>query len=198
MTLAEPLKVIQKLVEVFEQLNIVYFVSGSLASSLHGIPRATQDVDIVADLKERHIHQLVNALQSRFHISTELIQEAIQSKSSFNLIDLETLFKIDIFILSEDDISQQEMNRRKKYRVSDDPVQNLFIASAEDVILHKLYWFQLSGEVSEKQWSDVLGVLQVQSDKLNYSYLNQNARKRGVSILLKRAIEEANIEEESE
>ncbi len=108
------------------------------------------------------------------------------------------MFKIDIFVLSEDKLSQQEMSRREKYRVSDEPGQNLFLASVEDTILHKLYWFQLGKEVSERQWNDVLGVLQVQADKIDYSYLNQTAQKRGVLMLLERALEEANIKGQSE
>ena len=198
MLLAEPIQIIKKLVEVFDKLHIAYFIGGSLASSLHGIPRATQDVDIVANLNNNHISTLVEALESQFYISSEIIQEAIQRKSSFNLIHLETMFKIDIFVLSEDKLSQQEMSRREKYRVSDEPGQNLFLASVEDTILHKLYWFQLGKEVSERQWNDVLGVLQVQADKIDYSYLNQTAQKRGVLMLLERALEEANIKGQSE
>lgn len=198
MLLAEPIQIIKKLVEVFDKLHIAYFIGGSLASSLHGIPRATQDVDIVANIKNNHISPMVEALGSRFYISGEMIQEAIQRKSSFNLIHLETMFKIDVFILSENKLSQQEMRRREKYRVSDEPLQNLFLASAEDTIVHKLYWFQLGREVSDRQWNDVLGVLQVQADKIDYSYLNQTAQKRGVLMLLERALKEANTKGKSE
>jgi len=133
----------------------------------------------VAEIQDSHVHHLVNTLQLKFYISREMILEAIQRKSSFHLIHLETMLKIDVFILSDDDdVSQQKMSRREKHQVSDDPPQELFVASAEDIILHKLYWFQLGGEVSEKQWSDVLGVLQVQSDTLDYFYVHKYAQKR--------------------
>ncbi len=108
------------------------------------------------------------------------------------------MFKIDIFVLSEDKLSQQEMSRREKYQVSDEPLQNLFLASAEDTILHKLYWFQLGKEVSERQRNDVLGVLQVQADKIDYSYLNQTDQKRDILLLLECSLEEANTKGKAE
>ena len=191
MTLAEPLQIIQKIIEVFEKLDIPYFIGGSLASSLHGIPRATQDVDIVADIREHHIFSLVDELQNQFYISKEMIQDALQHGASFNVIHLDTMFKIDIFLLKEV-FDQTRMDRRENYQVSDSPSQNLYLSTAEDIILHKLYWYQISGESSERQWNDVIGVLQVQSIKLDYDYLKQSAKDQGVSQLLDRALIEVN------
>ena len=158
MSLAEPIQVTQRVVQEFERLDIRYFVGGSLASSLHGIPRATQDVDIVAEIKTGHIPKLVDALEKEFYIDADMIKDAIQTRMSFNIIHLATMFKVDIFVLKNDMASQEEMERRKHYQISDAPDQMLFLASAEDIILHKLYWFQLGGGVSERQWNDVLGV----------------------------------------
>ena len=194
MILAEPLRITQCVTKVLEQLNIPYLVGGSLASSLHGIPRATQDVDIVANLEFHHIPLLVNALEAEFYIDADMIQEAIQQRSSFNVIHLETMFKIDIFVFQVDLASQEEMARREQYQVSDNPPQTLFLASAEDIILHKLYWFQLGGGVSERQWNDVLGVLQVRRDAFDYEYLRRWAQYRGVSQLLEQALREAELE----
>ena len=104
------------------------------------------------------------------------------------------MFKIDIFVFQADLASQEEMARRKQYQVSDNPPQTLFLASAEDIILHKLYWFQLGGGVSERQWNDVLGVLQVRRDTLDYEYLRRWAQYRGVSQLLEQALREAELE----
>ena len=87
--------------------------------------------------------------------------------------------------------SQEEMRRRGQYQISDTPNQRLFVASAEDVIVHKLYWYQLSGSVSERQWTDVLGVLQVQGEQLDYPYLEHMAHQRGVYDLLIQAMKDA-------
>jgi len=101
------------------------------------------------------------------------------------------MFKVDIFVLQADVASQEEMRRRGQYQVSDTPEQKLFLASAEDIIVHKLYWYQLSGSVSERQWTDVLGVLQVQGEQLDYSYIERMAHQRGVRDLLAKAIKDA-------
>jgi len=191
--LAEPLQIIQRIAREFKRLDIQYFVGGSLASSLHGIPRATNDVDIVAEITSKHIPLLVNALEAEFYIDAEMIQDAIHHQSSFNVIHLATMFKVDIFVLKTDKASQEEMTRRGQYQISEGLDETLFLASAEDVIVHKLYWYQLGGSVSERLWTDVLGVLQVQGDHLDYPYLEQAAHQRGVSDLLTQALKDAEI-----
>lgn len=190
MVLAEPVQITQQIAQDFDRLNIRYFVGGSLASSLHGVPRATQDVDIVADIKNEHIPQLVKAFGTEFYIDADMIREAILQRTSFNIIHLATMFKVDIFILKPDKISLEEMARRKQYQISDTPRRMLFLASAEDIIIHKLYWFQLGGGVSERQWNDVLGVIRVQYEKLDNSYLEHAAHQRGVTALLQKVIKE--------
>jgi hypothetical protein len=192
--LAEPVEITRRVTRVLEDLEIRYFVGGSLASSLHGIPRATQDVDIVADVKSEHVSSLVGALESDFYIDTEMIRNAVVSQASFNVIHLATMFKVDIFVLKQDAASQEEMARRELFQISDAPPQSLFLASAEDVILHKLYWYQIGGGISDRQWRDVLGVLQVQHDKLDHAYLAMGAERREVTELLERALQEAQVE----
>ena len=84
--------------QTLEQLDIAYAVGGSLASSLHGIMRATLDVDIVADMRLEHIRPLVTALSQEFYADGEMMRDAIERHSSFNLIHYETAYKVDIFI----------------------------------------------------------------------------------------------------
>jgi hypothetical protein len=192
--LTEPVKVTQRIVQEFEDLKIQYYVGGSLASSLHGIPRATQDVDIIADIAFQHIPKLVKALEAEFYIDGDMIKEAIQRRKSFNLIHYETMFKVDIFIPEPDRSAQEEMERRQQYQVSDSPQHLFYLASAEDIILNKLQWFQMGGGVSERQWNDVLGVIQVQHKELDRSYLERAAQQRGVADLLRKVFNEFNIE----
>jgi len=190
MMLAEPLQITYIVTQTLESLGIRYFVGGSLASSFHGIPRATQDADLVAEITERHIPELVNALQTAFYIEAEMIRKAIHQQRSFNVIHLETMFKIDVFILKPDAVSQEEMARCQRYHVSENPDTMLFVTTAEDTIIHKLVWFQLGGLVSERQWTDVRGVLQVQQHDLDYAYLERVAEQRNVLQLLQQAIAE--------
>jgi hypothetical protein len=146
---------------------------------------------MVAGLRSQHITPLVKALEAAFYIDADMIQEAIQHGSSFNVIHLDTMFKIDIFVLQDDPASREEMTRRELYKVSEESEQGLFLATAEDIILRKLYRFQLGGGSSERQWNDVLGVLQVQKEKLDYPYLQRGAIHMGVATLLEQAIKDA-------
>ena len=183
MNLAEPIKITQQVAHGLEKLGIQYLVCGSLASSLHGIPRATHDVDMVADIKNHHVRSLVKMFAKDFYIDETMIFESIKHRRSFNIIHLETMFKVDIFILKPDFASQQEMKRREQHQVSDDN-QVLYLASAEDVLIHKLYWFDMGGRTSERQWNDIVGIVQVQHDQLDHDYLKRIAQLRNVSDLL--------------
>ena len=194
MLLTEPVQITQRIVQELEDLKIRYYVGGSLASSLHGIPRATQDVDIIADIALHHIPKLESAFEAEFYIDGDMIKEAIQRHKSFNLIHYETMFKVDIFIPKLDIAGQEEMERRQQYQVSDSPQQLLYLASAEDIILNKLKWFQMGGGVSERQWNDVLGVMQIQHTKLDRSYLERSAQQRGIADLLQKAFNEFETE----
>lgn len=187
MTLSEPIQITRLVADVFERLHIPYLVGGSLASSLHGIPRATQDADMVADLKPIHKTSFIEALQTKFHIDEDMVERAIMNRSCFNLIHLETMFKVDVFVLKEDEASQEEMARRELYRISEEAGIELYLASAEDTIIRKLIWFQLGEEVSERQWNDVLGVIRIQGEKLDLAYLQKWGHSLGVTDLLHKA-----------
>jgi hypothetical protein len=191
LTLGEPLKITQKIADSFHELLIPYMVAGSLASSLHGIPRATQDADIVADIKTHHVEAFIEALKNDFYVDEEMVRKAITQSSSFNVIHFETMFKVDIFILKKDETSKKEMSRRQGFPISGEPGKVLYLTSAEDIIVRKLFWFDLGNRVSERQWKDVISVLQVQGKRLDYDYLNQAAARMNVSNLLEKAVKEA-------
>jgi hypothetical protein len=193
MTLSEPIRITLAITRIFNRLQIPYVVGGSLASSFHGIPRATQDVDIVADIKHAQINPLVKALEKSWYIDRNTIRDAIDNQSSFNILYLETMYKIDVFILKDDPASLSEMKRRQKYAVEDDRKKTLYIASAEDIILQKLYWYTKGGNVSERQWNDAIGVIKVQNKNLDLNYLKNTAQKLGISELLSKLLKECEI-----
>ena len=178
---------------IFEELGIVYLVGGSLASSFHGIPRATQDVDLVARIEPQHVAGLIAALRETFYLDEDAIREAIERHASFNLIHLRTLFKVDVFVAGDDPASREQMRRRQRFTIAEAPRRDLVVASPEDVIAHKLYWFSLGDEVSERQWLDAVGVLQVGAGRLDLAYLRRAAQLLGVETLLRRACAEAGI-----
>lgn len=184
--------------ETLERLGIPYLVGGSLASSLHGIPRSTQDADVVVRIGAGDVARLVRAFRDDFYLDEGAVREAVAEGSSFNLIHLKELFKIDVFVAGDDEASREQMRRRSTFVVRDHPPRELVVASPEDVIAHKLYWYALGDEVSERQWSDAVGVLKVGGARLDPAYLRRIARLRGVEALLKRACEEAGVSLEPE
>lgn len=174
--------------EILERLGVSHMVTGSLASSLHGIPRATQDIDLVADLSEKQIEALVDALADAFYVDAGAVREAVRDRTRFNAIHLETVFKVDVYMPTRGRRGRIELDRARPYVVSEDPERRLVVASAEDTIVQKLRWFRLGDEVSERQWKDALGILRVQGDRLDRDYLREAAEAIGVEDLLDRAI----------
>ncbi len=188
------LDAIKTIVSTFAQLNISYYISGSLASSLYGIARATMDVDLVADISKTHIPELVFLLSEAYYIDEDAIHEAITRKSSFNLIHLNTMIKIDVFIHNQDPYNSSALDRKLVDRLIDeDESSDYFFASPEDIILNKLRWYDMSDRVSERQWLDILGVIKVQAESLDRTYLQKWANYLGLSLLLNDAINEAGL-----
>jgi hypothetical protein len=164
----------KRILEVFDLLEIPYQVVGSLASSMHGIPRATMDVDIVADLRVDQIAEFVDQLKADFYADADIAR-------SFTLIHYASSFKFDIFPLARDEYSQTQFGRREF------PIE-CAVASAEDTILNKLRWYRLGGETSERQWNDLRGIVRIQEAALDQGYLNTWAPKLGVSDLMERLL----------
>lgn len=185
---AEPIQVTRKVVSAFEQLDIPYLIGGSFASAVHGVVRATMDADVVADIKPSQAASLVGLLQKEFYISGDMLMEAIRHTSSFNLIHLDTMFKVDVFILKQRPFDQNQMQRRISQSLGDAPDEQAYFCTAEDIILAKLEWYRAGGEISERQWRDILGVLGVQGDRLDFDYMKKWSAMLGVQDLLERAV----------
>lgn len=173
--------------QTLERLGIPYAIGGSLASSVHGVMRSTLDVDIVADMRLEHIQPLVAALSREFYADDEMMRDAIERRSSFNLIHYETAFKVDIFIRKSRAFDQMQLERRQPSVIATDPEQSVYVTSPEDVILSKLEWYRMGGEVSDRQWRDILGVLKTRAGELDLDYLRRWARELNVADLLERA-----------
>lgn len=184
----EPIAVTLLVVDALETLGVRYVIGGSLASALHGVARATLDSDLVADLRIEQAAPLARMLGDAFYVDEGAIREAIQNLSSFNLIHLDTMFKVDIFIPKRRPFDQAQLARRTAQVVATDPERTAYIASAEDTILAKLEWYRLGGEVSERQWRDAQGIVAVQGEQLNLDYLRQGAAGLGVADLLEKLL----------
>ncbi|OIN93327.1 MAG: hypothetical protein AUJ21_05840 [Anaerolineae bacterium CG1_02_58_13] len=177
--------------QALEQIGISYAVGGSLASSIHGVMRSTLDADIVADMKLEHIKPLVAALSKEFYADDEMIKDAIEHHSSFNLIHYETAFKVDIFTRKLRAFDQMQLERRRTSVIATDPEYSVYVVSPEDIILSKLEWYRMGGEVSDRQWRDILGVLKTRAGELEMDYLRKWANELKVADLLEHALKEA-------
>ncbi len=173
-------------------------MGGSLASSAYGYGRATQNADLIADLiadfRREYIAPFAKTLAGRFYVSEPLIASAIERRSFFNLIHLATLFKVDVFVLKDRLFVQVVMERVRLGRlpVPGEPLE-LPVASPEDVVLAKLEWYRKGNEISERQWLDILGILKVRADSLDFDYLWHWSREIHVDDLLLRVLKDAEL-----
>jgi hypothetical protein len=178
--LPEPLAVTVKVTGVLEKLGIPYLIGGSLASTIYGMVRTTQDVDIIAEMRLDHIYT-----------DEEMIAESIRHNSSFNIIHRETMFKVDVFIPRRRPFHQSQFARAQKQVIAVEPEVSAYFSSAEDTILAKLEWYRMGGEVSERQWRDVLGILKMRTGALDLDYLRKWAKELKVIDLLEQALKES-------
>jgi len=177
----------------FEKLGIEYYIGGSVASSAYGIARATMDVDIVANVEAGQVDRFVEVLETDYYIDAGMIREAIRRSTSFNLVHLETMIKIDVFIAKDQPYDSEAFARRQADTLDEESCRKFYLSSPEDVVLNKLQWYQKGGSVSEQQWKDVLGVLKVQGDKLDLEYLKYWASRLNLSDLLNRSFDDAGM-----
>ena len=194
MSQAQIVAALAPVVDAFDDLHVGYYIGGSVASSALGLPRTTIDVDLVADLSTHHVGPLAERLEGEYYLNAETLSEAVREREAFNLIHLATMLKVDVFVLKTAAYDQTAFQRaRKRALFPEAGTKELFLASAEDVALHKLHWYELGGRVSERQWGDVVGVLRVQGDQLDLDYMRRWARQLKVDELLNTALEQTQL-----
>jgi len=187
MTDASPWVVVAKVAEVLDALGVRYAVGGSLASSIVGEPRSTIDADLVAELQPEHIESFIAQLSPRFYIPEEPLRRAVRERLSANLIDQDTGMKVDVFIAGGTPLDDAALARRLPFAPRGD-AGILYVHTPEDVRLQKLRWYRKGGEMSHRQWRDVIGIVRVQGSRLDRSYLTHGATLLGVTDLLERVL----------
>jgi hypothetical protein len=130
--------------------KIEYMISGSVALSFYAEPRMTRDIDIVININAQDIDKMMRLFENDFYINQEMLENAVQNQTMFNIINLEALIKIDFIIRKNEIYRIEEFKNRKKIKLHDDEI---YIVSKEDLIISKLYWAKDS--YSEIQLRDI-------------------------------------------
>ncbi|ABX07646.1 conserved hypothetical protein (plasmid) [Herpetosiphon aurantiacus DSM 785] len=195
--LADPLlaEAVQPVMALFERLQVVYHLGGSLASSLHGMPRATLGIDLVAQLEPAHIPVLVAELSPQFYCSETEMQEALAHEMmfpSFNLIHRTMGVKIDVFVPPPSPYLESRLARSVAIALDEQtPATIVRVATVEDMILTKLLWYEAGNRTSDRQWGDIVGMLAIQQATVDWEYLLAWAESLGVTGLLRLATDQA-------
>ena len=175
---------LKRLVDKLSESEIPFMLVGSVASSYHGHPRSTLDIDIVVDADEEKLCRFARALGEAYYVSEDSIRQAVVSGTLFNIIDEASGYKADLIVRKERPFSRIEFSRRMRVRMLD---KTLDLATAEDVILSKLEWSKLGS--SERQWTDALQVARIQGAKLDLAYIEKWSEELGVADLWRRLAE---------
>lgn len=187
----EALSLLARLQRAFDQARIPWCLGGSWATTVHGQPRQTLDIDLIVEMQEQHIGLLLAALPSDLYVSRDAVREAVSAHRSFNIIDPATAMKADCFVRGTTPFDLEEFARRQPRMVSAESGMTVPVKTPEDSVLRKLLWHRNGGGVSENQWRDVLGVLAVNATTLDDAYLDRWAAELGIDDLLARARDEA-------
>jgi hypothetical protein len=182
---------LREVLAVFTRLGIPYALGGSMASSVYGIARYTQDADVTVEPFPDKEKALATSFGPDYYLCPTAIQQANRDRSSFNIINTATGFKVDVFVRKDAAFEASAMQRRVSMDFPDAPGMPLFLHSPEDVLLFKLRWYRLGNEASDQQWADILGVLKMQAGMLNDAYLDHWSVDLGVADLLQRARQES-------
>jgi hypothetical protein len=161
--------VFERLHAALESAKVPYMVTGSFASSAHGVPRATNDIDIViAPTHEQLLALLEQFPESGYYSSREHALDALRHRSHFNVIDYGGMWKVDFIVRKDRAFSELELNRRTMVEIAG---VTLYAATPEDVLLSKLEWAK--GAESERQIDDAAGIIRVQGNNLDVGYIQQ-------------------------
>ena len=186
-----PTDLIVAVARMLEAIGIPYHVGGSVASSAHGMYRASADVDFVIDPTPEQLEALARELEVEHYVSRSAVAEAFAARGMFSAIHEATSFKVDFFFKGPTSFDAEELRRSVRLAVGPADGPNVLIKTAEDTILRKLEWYRRGGEVSERQWNDVIAILVAMRGQLDDAHLDRWAPELGVGGLLARARREA-------
>lgn len=176
---------------IFREHQVRWAVVGSMASSVHGVVRTTQDLDIVVSIPTTRLVALTEALSPEFAVDLELVRENFAKGRSANIFYKGDFFKIDLFpvVGDPDQIAQLERACIERVEVGDQSL-SVPVSTAEDMLIAKLKWWRETGS-SPKQWEDLRGIVRICGDRMDMDYIRQWAARAGFDYALRQLLAEA-------
>ena len=185
--LQDPIEIATDTGSRLDSLGVAWVTGGSIASSVHGEPRSTQDVDMVVALLARHVAPFAKVMGRDYYVDVDAMRIAVTSGESFNAVHFASAIKVDFFVAGDDPFEAERLQRRQRIET---PNGVLYVDTAEHTLLRKLEWYRRGGEVSERQWRDVQAIARIQGERLDLEPLRLWAPRLGVTDLLERVIRE--------
>jgi hypothetical protein len=187
-----PLELVAQVAEMLDDLDIAYALGGSMASSLVGEPRSTVDVDIAIKLENEAGVALLERATTEFYVPIDAARSAIDAHPSFNLVDTAHGLKVDLCVLGEGLLDRMQIERRMNVTIPG-LADRIWVTSPEDQVLRKLDWYRSTGNESDQQWRDVVGILRIHGEAMDRAYLDETARELNLGELLEDATRAANL-----
>lgn len=182
-------RTLQALADAFAAVGVTWAIGGSVASAAYGEPRSTNDVDVIALLDEPGARSFTRQLGPDFYADADMAADAARTRTSFNVIDTRGFIKVDVFCPPPGPLGAGQLDRRRFLEIAAG-VPAVPVLGAEDVVLQKLRWFALTGETSDRQWRDVVGILRALGSDVDQGYL-ESVELGSLRPLLDRARDEA-------
>ncbi len=190
---AGPLSFALLIAEKLDLLEVPYVLGGSVASSFFGEPRTTVDVDFAVQLARQSLDQMLDTWGLDFYIPENSASIAVANRSSFNVLHHASGIKVDLFVLGHTILDHHQFQRRVHVIAQHNPVRQLWVTAPEDLILRKLDWYRLGGQVSDRQWRDVIGLIVTQHDYLDIDHIRRVAREIDLTDLVLAAFSDADL-----
>src|SRR5260370_25226278 len=153
-------------IEAFECLGIRYYLSGSIACSVHGLPRGAQDIHFLADIQLEHVCPLIDHLQAGYTINDQIVRDALGQRSVFSLLHLSSLVKVDVMLPRGTPFDTLVAQRAQQLSLIEG-YQPIWIASPEDLTLMRLVWYRDCRATADDQRTDLLRAFEVQAPTLD-------------------------------
>ncbi|MBI2921078.1 MAG: hypothetical protein HYY18_08345 [Planctomycetes bacterium] len=187
-----PAEVFRRVIEILESLGVRYAVGGSIASSVRGIERSTQDMDVLVELPEDTVGPLVAAFSKEFYIAEPAVRRAVAGHLAFNVVHLQQGLKADLFVAGGNPLDEAQLSHATREVIDPETGATAFVTSSEVIVLVKLDWYRRGGGVGDRQWEDVKNVLKTDPG-VRLEYLREKAGPVGLVELLGRALKESGL-----